>query len=910
MEILPNKILRYLSQLSQENVPLEKCFIHTNDLANCFNLNRTQASRELNRLVEKDLVIKINTRPVLFASKKSLEEKYHLQLNCKYSGLGDLQNIVEDVSDETVFEQMIGYNQSLAEAVEQLKTAVYYPPNGLPIMLTGETGVGKSYFVQIMYEYCKKVGLIAADAALKIMNCAEYYDNPELLSGFLFGYAKGTFTGAYEDHKGLLEEADGGILFLDEVHRLNAEGQERLFTFMDKGIFSRLGETKVRKASVRLAFATTEKKDLFLGPFLRRIPIHILIPNMDHRSKMEKRQIIDYIFRKECKRIARPLIVSSNVIELLLQAKYKGNVGQMENSIKYACGKALAHHYKQTEGTVTINLNCLPNHLFTDPALMLAETECGDAKITYRPEQNVLFPVKSARELTVFLEKLNQIYLEYRMNPHGTVSLDQLLAIQVTSLMNAMLYEKKQSRPVAFENFIVSTMQTLFREIDQETLFSYDGNFVLCLSHYIYQFVSKGQNINDDVQFEIAPLIKQEYPSECKIVARLLPVIENRLDIAFSKNDQLLIALFLSKLEKQHPQKVRALILAHGYATASSIANLCNRMLGETVYHSIDMPLEATVKDIAEKVSFFLEENELPHGLIILIDMGSLNMIYDELKRIAKIPILFIDQLGTMMALEIGNLIQQHTSLEEIGSRMQENITPNVQFFKPYSQKRQAIITTCMTGVGTAVKIQEILTTCTQGIIDLDIIPIDYVELRESGADHPLFSSNDVLSIVGTENPGIKDTPFILLEELISGDGNDRLQELCKKKINTEQARKINERLVRNFSLSRIIGTLTILDTEKLMNLIEDFLAQLTAQLGIQLNNSRKSAIYVHVACMVERLVRNEEATEYPEVEKFVYAHQRDIKNIRSSFSVLEHAYSVTVPLNELCYVYNILFND
>lgn len=67
------------------------------------------------------------------------------------------------------------------------------------------------------------------DAPFKSFNCADYYNNPQLLMSQLFGYAKGAFTGADQDHEGLVEKADGGVLLLDEVHRLPPEGQEMLF---------------------------------------------------------------------------------------------------------------------------------------------------------------------------------------------------------------------------------------------------------------------------------------------------------------------------------------------------------------------------------------------------------------------------------------------------------------------------------------------------------------------------------------------------------------------------------------------------------------------------------------------------------------------------------------------------------
>lgn len=104
-----------------------------------------------------------------------------------------------------------------------------------------------------IYEFAVQEGILKPDAPFIIMNCAQYVNNIELLSSNLFGYVKGAFTGAYATTKGLLEAADGGMLFLDEVHRLNSESQEKLFVFLDQGIFRRMGESEGwHKAKVRM----------------------------------------------------------------------------------------------------------------------------------------------------------------------------------------------------------------------------------------------------------------------------------------------------------------------------------------------------------------------------------------------------------------------------------------------------------------------------------------------------------------------------------------------------------------------------------------------------------------------------------------------------------------------------------
>ena len=132
------------------------------------------------------------------------------------------------------FANVIGFDGSLADAIKKLKAAILYPPNGLNILLTGESG--ENHCEQLHQFYQVKMN---QEVPFIYFNCAEYFNNPELLTSHLFG---GSFTGAVNDQKGLVELADGGFI-LDEVHRLTSEGQEKLFTVF-KGYFTRMGEAE------------------------------------------------------------------------------------------------------------------------------------------------------------------------------------------------------------------------------------------------------------------------------------------------------------------------------------------------------------------------------------------------------------------------------------------------------------------------------------------------------------------------------------------------------------------------------------------------------------------------------------------------------------------------------------------
>lgn len=84
----------------------------------------------------------------------------------------------------------------------------------------GETGVGKSMFAELMHRFAIESKILRDEAPFIQFNCADYADNPQLVMAQIFGVKKGAYTGANQDNDGFLKKADGGIIFLDEVHRL------------------------------------------------------------------------------------------------------------------------------------------------------------------------------------------------------------------------------------------------------------------------------------------------------------------------------------------------------------------------------------------------------------------------------------------------------------------------------------------------------------------------------------------------------------------------------------------------------------------------------------------------------------------------------------------------------------------
>lgn len=310
------------------------------DVAERLTIDRSNASRYLSELYKAHHIVKTAGRPVVYSlpTEKSKSDEVHV-----------------DSSTQVTFETLVGENDSLKVSIQQAKAAILYPPRGLHTIIFGETGTGKSMFAECMYHFAIDSEMLSADAPFVSFNCADYAQNPQLLFGHIFGIKKGAYTGAAQDSPGLIAKADGGILFLDEIHRLPPEGQEMLFTFIDKGIYRPLGESaQVHEASVQIIGATTESSESFLSTFNRRIPMAITLPNLASRSLDERYEIISLFIKQEANRLNQRIDIEKEAILAFMLYDAEGNIGQVKRDLKLVCAKSFLHYRTHHEKKLII----------------------------------------------------------------------------------------------------------------------------------------------------------------------------------------------------------------------------------------------------------------------------------------------------------------------------------------------------------------------------------------------------------------------------------------------------------------------------------------------------------------------------------------------------------------------------
>lgn len=226
--------------------------------------------------------------------------------------------------------EMIGRSEPLQELQKKIEKVARYRE---PVLITGESGVGKEHLAQSVYLLSESL-----NKPFVPVNCPQYQEG-NLTVSELFGHAKGSFTGAIADRRGAFEEADGGVIFLDEIADLQSSAQAMLLRALSTGEFRPLGASRPRKVDVRVISATNRSLNALVltnefryDLFFRLARFHVTVPPLRERGD-DWLLILEHCLVKLRQKYGVRKRFSSASMRVLGAYPWPGNVRQLINLV-------------------------------------------------------------------------------------------------------------------------------------------------------------------------------------------------------------------------------------------------------------------------------------------------------------------------------------------------------------------------------------------------------------------------------------------------------------------------------------------------------------------------------------------------------------------------------------------------
>lgn len=879
--------------------------VYTGEISQKLNIQRSNVSLILNELYKEGILLKINHKPVLYMLNK--DRRVHTN--------SDTYKISLDT--------ILGSAKTLKKCIQQAKAAILYPPSGLHTIIVGPSGAGKTMFAELMYKYAIESNIFDVSAPFEVFNCADYANNPQLLLAHLFGCKKGAFTGADKDRKGIVAKADGGILFLDEVHRLPPDGQEMLFHLIDKKLYTPLGQEITKKSDLLIICATTENIDeTLLTTFTRRIPMSIKIPSLSERTIEERFELVCEFFKIEATRIIRNISVSTNSIRQLLLYECSGNVGQLKSDIQLGCANAFLSsvskrlknvevHCTDFNSNVNQGLFIYKNHFKEiDKLIKEGKTLCftskgkesfinnDDYSVNYNFYKNIEERVQELQqkgtidsEIKTIMEiEIQNYFKNYIRNFEQEINIEELSKIVNKEIISLVEIFLKKAEKV---------LQRIFR------LKIFHG---LCL--HLNSSIIRIKNNKTIINYNLSN-IKKEFSKEFEISKELAIMIEKEFNVTMPEDEIGFITMFLVVDEVENEDivdKPIIVIAMHGKATASSMADVANRLVKANNIYAYDMPLDESSEIAYEKLKNIIIQKNKGAGVILLVDMGSLNIYGEIINKDTGIDIRTLDMASTPVAIECSRRAVIEADIEVI----YEAIKHDAFKYSPYElnvsesfipKGNNIIITLCTTGEGSAIKLKNFI----ECKINLSNYKVKVFAMAWNNKQHmydvlgDLSKQKNILAIVGTINPKIYDIPFISTYEVFMDKNCNKIKRILD--TNMEITQNSHGDAGYGTFIESLQNEINNLDLSKFEELYTKFIYMVNKKIYKNIEYDVSVSLMIHMICNISKMIAKERipvcSSKNILKEKFKY----EFNCIKESLFNIEKCYEISFNDDEIAFI-------
>jgi len=250
-----------------------------------------------------------------------------------FRDLSSLEELKKEISKQYTFRDIISKNHEIQKIFEVLPDIA---ESDSTVLIQGPSGSGKELFARAIHNLSHR-----KDGSYVVVNCGALPDT--LLESELFGYIKGAFTDAKKDKPGRFTLAEGGTLFLDEVAELSTALQVKLLRVLQQKEYEPLGATRSLKANVRIIAATNQDLSQLLSRgmfredlYYRLNVVKIELPPLSQRREDIPLLVDHFVHQFNLKKAKKVIGLSDQVLSMLMQYEFPGNVRELENLIEHA----------------------------------------------------------------------------------------------------------------------------------------------------------------------------------------------------------------------------------------------------------------------------------------------------------------------------------------------------------------------------------------------------------------------------------------------------------------------------------------------------------------------------------------------------------------------------------------------
>lgn len=678
MKLKKEQVLEFITEYSSDLIHDEFPKITTRFLSEKLKMQRTNISSILNQLVNEGKLVKYNGRPVLY----QLADE-------NTSGNGD------------VFEQLVGYDSSLKEAIASAKAAVLYPEGNPTILITAKHGSGVSHFAKTVFRFAQASGKLKTRAPWILWDCKTLFNDQDKFQEIFLG-----------DHEkeGILKKASGGMLILENIDVVSERNLDWLLAFLRGEKIQGQDEWPWQKDYHCITIFSTMKdtNEMLLNLLRGQMDFRISLPSLEERSIEERFLILQKFFKEEAKAMDRMIEVDTSILHALLLYEVTDDIKGLKNDIHTGCANSYVRSYNTEKKTIVLLMSDFPNYVrkgimyYRSYKNEIDEMIKNGCKYTFYKNQMLrdnktakkdIYQSIDARKRDLERHALTEEEINMAVSNQLESEFEEYfeqLCERVDSIdtLNKMVSEKLISLT---RKFLLKAAEQLSCEFSKEIFCGICLHVNSCLIK-----VSKKQRISNE---EIARLLSK-YPMHYELVKEFQVELGKEFNVKLNVDDLIFLLMFLLEAKKDvNESKVVTLIAMHGSHAASSIAAVVNVLSDDSNVQAFDMDLDKNVRIVYEELKEKIIKIDQGKGILLIYDMGSIHTMAESIAQETKIAIRCVEVPITLVGIAGSSKAAEMKTLDEVADYLQDNFS-GLQYFrakpmpemKPEIEKNEEII--------------------------------------------------------------------------------------------------------------------------------------------------------------------------------------------------------------------------